>query len=109
VSDFELHGSETPPMANGELVFGEPWESRVFGMARALCEQGHYSWDEFRACLIHEIDEWESSHDDHDNYDYYVCFLGALEKLLREKSVYHDNELDELELTFRNRPHGHDH
>ena len=48
-SDVELAGDIAPPMANGELVFESPWEGRVFGMARVLCEQGLFEWDEFRA------------------------------------------------------------
>ena len=48
-------GPEAPPRRNGELVFEAPWESRAFGMAVALCEQGLFEWEEFRRCLIAEI------------------------------------------------------
>ena len=43
------------PRRNGEPVFDEPWESRVFGMAVGLCERGRFAWEEFRARLIAEI------------------------------------------------------
>ena len=45
---FGLSPALAPPMANGELLFEAPWQARVFGMARALSEQGLYTWDEFR-------------------------------------------------------------
>ena len=41
-------GPAAIPRRNGEPVFNEPWESRVFGMAVGLCERGFYDWDEFR-------------------------------------------------------------
>jgi len=97
-------------MANGELVFASPWESRVFGMARTLCEQGHYSWDEFRERLIQQISAWEQTHrSDHAEYDYYHCFLAALESLLAEKSLCVSEEVDQREAEYAARPHGHDH
>ena len=43
------------PRSNGELVFSAPWESRAFGMAVALHEQGAYDWDAFRDRLVAEI------------------------------------------------------
>ena len=36
------------PRKNGELVFEEPWEGRVFGMAVALHDQRLYGWEEFQ-------------------------------------------------------------
>ena len=47
-------------MANGEVVFDAPWQSRVFGMARALCEQGLFTWDEFREQLILQIETYNA-------------------------------------------------
>ena len=43
------------PRQNGELVFDEPWQGRVFGMAVALYEQGGLDWEEFRQALIAQI------------------------------------------------------
>ena len=40
------------PRKNGELVFEEPWQGRVFGMAVALHERGRFEWEEFRRALI---------------------------------------------------------
>ena len=51
----EMPGEASLPRRSGELVFHDQWERRVFALAVALCEQGHYSWDEFRDHLIAEI------------------------------------------------------
>lgn len=106
---MELEDRIAPPMANGEVVFEAPWQSRAFGMARTLCERGLYDWDEFRVCLIDEIDAWERSHDDADEYEYFDRFLAALTKLLAAKGLCGAEELDGRADEFARRPHGHDH
>lgn len=79
------------PRRNGEPVFDEPWESRAFGMAVALCERGVYTWDEFRTQLIAEITEADArgSH-----FGYYVRFLAALENLLMAKGICPVTEIE---------------
>jgi nitrile hydratase accessory protein len=101
----DLKGSSAVPRKNGELVFNEPWESRAFGMAVALCEQGFFHWEEFRARLIVEIAAWEREHRSDSrpatvdrsgdpNYKYYERWLGALEKLLLDKQLCSKKEID---------------
>lgn len=104
-----LSGRESPPMANGELIFESPWESRVFGMARLLCEKGLYDWDEFRACLISEVERWDRMHVEDKPYQYYQLFYSALEKLLLIKNIYVADDLIESAKILAERPHGHDH
>lgn len=106
---MELEGRTAPPMANGELVFEAPWQGRVFGMARTLCESGLYEWDEFRERLIAEIEHWESSHGTGDEYQYYDRFLAAFTRLLSDKDICLTHDLDERSDAFSQRPHGHDH
>lgn len=101
-----------PPMANGEVVFEEPWQGRVFGMARLLAERGHYTWDEFRAHLIREIGGWdrsEAADDPSAEYRYYDHFLAALQALLTEKGMLDGGDVARRFEAFRARPHGHDH
>ncbi|MBO6558153.1 MAG: nitrile hydratase accessory protein [Pseudomonadales bacterium] len=105
---MELEGKATPPMANGEIVFEAPWQTRAFGMARALCEQGLYSWDEFRGHLIAEIEKYDAQPDGR-GYEYFDHFLSALIQLLAEKQVCRSDELSERTTVFDERPHGHDH
>lgn len=104
-----LSGETAPPMANGELLFEAPWEARAFGMARALCEAGCYSWDEFRDSLIAEISAWDRTHAVDDPYHYYELFFAALEKLLAAKDICIESDLAARTEAFQNRPHGHDH
>lgn len=106
---MELEGRAKPPMANGEVVFEAPWQSRAFGMARALCDQGLYDWDEFRTYLIEEIDVWERTRSADDKYEYFDRFLAALTKLLADKGICAPGELDLRTEEFAARPHGHDH
>lgn len=103
-----LDGELSPPMANGEVVFEAPWQSRAFGMARALCERGLYSWDEFREHLIAEIEvvDREQSTGDYQYFDY---FLEALVRLLDEKNICIRQDVMATAEAFAARPHGHDH
>lgn len=106
---MELEGRVAPPRANGELVFEAPWQGRVFGMARALCERGLYDWDEFRVCLIAAIDAWENDHGADESYEYYDLFLRAFTALLEKKGLCFEAELSAKSSEFAARPHGHDH
>ncbi len=72
------------PRLNGEPVFNEPWESRVFGIAVGLCERGYYPWSEFQAGLIAEISAADARHE---QSTYYERFLRVLQKLIIEKNV----------------------
>lgn len=103
----DLDGDLAPPMSNGEVMFEEPWQGRVFGMASALAEAGLYTWDEFRASLIREIAAWDRSGEG--EYAYYDHFLRALERLLEAKGLVDASALDLRLRAFQQRPHGHDH
>ena len=107
-AEVELEGIAAPPMANGEVVFEAPWQGRVFGMARALCQAGHYSWDEFRECLIEAIGAWDGDHDEPE-YHYFDHFLLALETLLVRKRLVAAGELGERFRAYLARPSDHDH
>lgn len=86
---------EAPPRKDGHLHFDRDWEKMAFGVAIALSKQGHYEWEEFRQTLIAAISEWEASHNLNDpEWDYYQCWLTALEKLAIESGVIEAGELD---------------
>src|ERR1700687_3708439 len=87
----DINGPAAIPRRNGEPVFSEPWESRIFGIAIGLCERGYYTWDEFRDCLIGEIAAADARHDPS---TYYERFLAALEHLLLEKSICLSDEIE---------------
>ena len=67
-------------------MFAEPWESRAFGMAVGLHQQGLFAWDEFRRALIERIHAWESSNT-RERYVYYEHWLGALEDVLTHSGL----------------------
>lgn len=116
-SAYELTGTVTPPMVNGELAFDAPWQGRVFGMARGLAERGVFEWDTFRARLIEQIASFDRTLDRNavvsgmstPDFHYYDHFLQALESLLVDRSIIAPGELLTRVRAFGERPHGHDH
>ena len=99
-------GATALPRANGELVFDEPWESRVFGLAAALADQGLFSWRDFQTGLIAEVAADESGPGE---YRYYDRWVGALESLLFQRGVVSLEDVDDRADVLCHRPAGHDH
>jgi nitrile hydratase accessory protein len=87
----DLDSPAAIPRRNGEPVFNQPWESRVFGIAVALCERGLYDWDEFRDRLIAEISAADRRGDPS---TYYERFLAALERLMLDQGICRRDEID---------------
>ncbi len=105
-----LTGTAAPPRRNGELVFGAPWESRVFGLTLALCEAGLFQWEEFRRRLCEEIAAGESrARPAAEGEGYYAHWQAACERLLSEKGLCTAFELETCVRTLAARPDGHDH
>ena len=73
------------PRQNGELIFAEPWEGRVFGMAITLYREGTYPWEEFQTRLIAQINSTDCKSDPAPAY--YEHWLAAFEQLLLEKGT----------------------
>jgi nitrile hydratase accessory protein len=85
----EMPGSSALPRKSGELVFHADWERRAFALAVALCEQGHYEWDEFREHLIASIaaSGETSERPDPAAPGYYEHWLESLERTLAAKGL----------------------
>jgi len=92
-----MAGQAALPRKNGELVFDEPWQGRVFGMAVALHEQGLYDWDEFRRVLIAQVQAAEARPGP---FVYYEVWLATFEELLRKKGLVTHEELEETTYQF---------
>ncbi|HEY1282138.1 MAG TPA: nitrile hydratase accessory protein [Acidimicrobiales bacterium] len=107
--ELDIDGPSAPPRANGELVFSEPWESRVFGVTVALHEHGAFPWDEFRDELVAAIGRWERDSPDSSDYRYYECWLEALQSLLARRRIVGPDQLTDRVSVLRARPAGHDH
>ena len=104
--DLDLGGPAAPPRRNGELVFAEPWESRVFGLTMTLHEAGAFSWEEFRARLIDEIGRTEA---DPERHAYWRCWQRAFESVLDAKGLCAIQDLEQRTQALGARPLGHDH
>ena len=92
-----MQGPAGMPRKNGELVFDEPWQGRVFGMAVALHEQGRYDWEEFRSALIAQIAAAEARSG---AFIYYEIWLATFEELLARKGLVTLEELEEATFQF---------
>ena len=92
-----MEGRAALPRRNGELVFEEPWQGRVFGMAVALHERGVYEWEEFRQGLIANIAEAERRPGP---FSYYEIWLETFEGLLARKDLVTPTELEETTYQF---------
>lgn len=89
-----LGDPDTPPRANGRLCFGHPWERQAFGIALSLSKAGHFEWEAFRQKLIEAIGAWERTHAlDDPSWDYYECWLGALEAVVLEAGLATSDEV----------------
>ena len=106
---LDVDGPVAPPRANGELLFAEPWESRVFGVTMALHEAGVFDWDDFRRLLIDEIQRWQAADHPPEQWRYYECWRAALERLLSDRNLIGTDELAAKARAFAERPAGHDH
>ncbi len=88
---------EAPPRQDGHLQFDHEWEKLAFGVAIALSKQGYFEWEDFRQTLIATIAEWEATHElDDPEWDYYECWLAALEKLVVATGVVEAEEWQTL-------------
>lgn len=101
-------GPAAPPRANGELVFAEPWQSRIFGVTLALFEAGRFEWSEFQSRLIAVIGRHERGSGEGE-YRYYDCWLEAFRSLATDKRWIEAAALEGLERELAARPPGHDH
>src|SRR4029077_4182340 len=73
------------PRRNGELIFSEPWEGRVFSLALALHSRRPYSWAAFGAKLASEL------RDAGENY--YEAWLSSFEALVIAEGLIGEEEL----------------
>ena len=92
-----MDGPAAVPRKNGELVFEEPWEGRVFGMAVALHDHRLYGWEEFQRQLIAQIAQAEARGEDS---RYYERWLASFERLLADKGLVTPEELEDRTEAF---------
>ncbi|MGY2292835.1 nitrile hydratase accessory protein [Pseudomonas sp. SDO528_S397] len=85
---------DSPPRAQGRLLFSQPWQREVFGLALALSKQGCFEWEAFRQHLIRAIARWEQQPcAEQPAWDYYERFLEALVAVLEDHALVTPFEL----------------
>lgn len=89
-------GDATPPLTEEEnLDVTELWQTRAFGLAVSLHDAGYFEWETFRQQLISTIEEWDNSHDaGNSDWDYWECWLDALETVLRKSKLLNNGEVE---------------
>jgi nitrile hydratase accessory protein len=93
----DMTGPAAMPRRNGELVFAEPWQGRVFGMAVALSERGAFAWEDFRLELIAQVAAAEQRGGP---FEYYEVWLATFERLLAAKGLVSGAEVEECTFQF---------
>jgi nitrile hydratase accessory protein len=88
----DMSGATALPRKNGELVFDEAWQGRVFGMTVAMSHEALFAWREFQAQLIAEIAHAER---EGETSSYYERWLDAFERLLVDKGLIEPGALAE--------------
>lgn len=83
------------PRENGELIFENPWESKVFAMAVILFKEGVYTWNQFNEEFVKKIGEHESKNPQTEAVSqYYHNWMEAFEKILLDKDIITQEQLD---------------
>lgn len=94
-----------PRDGNGP-VFSAPWEARAFAFVAALAESGKFTWPDFQAALIAEIEAaGEDPAADYDSATYYRHWLAAAERLLASRRLLGNGELEERIETLNSARH----
>ena len=93
----DMAGPTALPRKNGELVFDEAWQGRIFGMTVAMSHEARFEWREFQARLIAEIARAERFGE---ASSYYERWLRAFERLLADKGLVAGESLAERTRDF---------
>jgi nitrile hydratase accessory protein len=71
-------------------LFEHDWQRRAFGLAVALSEFDHYSWDDFQGELIRSIDSWEQQNGTAGTWAYYDHWVAALQRVVEGHGLLSD-------------------
>jgi hypothetical protein len=93
---LDSEGPAAPPRANGELVFNQAWQSRLFATTMAACDAGLIVYDDLRDALIERI----AAHDESQTDDYWAAWQDAFEAVAVEAGLVEQTELADRATSF---------
>lgn len=99
-TELDTQGPAAPPRANGELVFSQAWQSRVFATTMAACEAGLIAYDDLRDALIERIAENDEAQTD----NYWAAWQDAFEAVAVEAGLIDQTELTDRATSFAAHP-----
>ena len=108
--DVDLGALPALPRDDAGPTFAAPWEAAAFAMTLSLHARGVFTWAEWSNALARELAAAVARREPDDGTHYYEHWLSALEKLVAEKDVIPNDELerrvDEWDAAARVTPHG---
>lgn len=114
--ELPTEGIAAPPRDNGEVIFDAPWQSRAFGLAAALVEDGRLAWSDFQTGLIAQVGKADAIGADTGQPEiYWNCWLETLGDLTAQTHTDDAGPMldpDRWSLRceeYAARPSGHDH
>jgi len=94
-----------PPAA-----FEAPWHGQVFALAVSLSEAGYFTWPEWTALFSDSLADLRVDHALDGADDYYIAWVSALERMMRQKDIIQPAMLREMKAlwteAFMRTPHG---
>ena len=81
-----------PLGSDGDPVFAEPWEARVFALVVSAHEQGRFEWKDFQQLLVVEISHSEEHSEPR---SYYLNWAIAAEKLFESLGSLQSNDVNQ--------------
>jgi nitrile hydratase accessory protein len=86
-------GDSTIPLSSdGDPVFAEPWEAKIFALVVNVYDQGRFEWKDFQQLLVEEI---SCSEGQGDPQSYYVNWAIAAERLFESLAVVDRSAIDQ--------------
>ncbi len=74
-------------------TFSEPWQAQAFALTLALHRRGVFTWSEWAATLGSEIKAAQARGDPDTGSTYYLHWLAAIERIVRDKGLTDEHTL----------------
>ncbi len=91
-------------------IFTEPWQAQAFALAVRLCEEGHFSWEEWVGTFSKQVVMAQENGDPDLGDTYYTHWLNTLEIMVSTKDIVSEQDLKKRKEKWRqaylDTPHG---